>query len=978
MDVTDIAKISVDLNDSDNAAESHMSVHAAKDGRIQSRAFDITRDGTVHKEMERTGFYNKKGEDTKEKLPEEDPKQTNGKASFFHITAEDFQALEMEGLLFEEQSSSNFEQEIKRIKRDRAAREESVERRVAKTRKQRKQMERSVLMSAVKGTAKERVINIYSDSSLPMVGGLKNRLDEAEIPDSEKMSEHLRNAAEMALSVRSLSAGGRNELIENEMPITPENIKQSSYIKEARWSEAPKNFEQIKPQIEAIFEKEGIPKNDKNFETAKVLFDSYLPVTAENIRRYESITELQGLETDQIVDRIIDHIYDGGYAEKADMTLISRNEAAVLADKVRQVSDKELHRQYPSEAGYITAKRQREEIRLKLTIDAARELQGKGITIDTKHLQDIVEGLREQENRMYENMLHETDTPVTNENIERVRDTFSVLEQIRTAPSAVLASTLEKGMTQTLPEFAEKCSSAKQSYPDLEKVYQTAGTEVRKDLGDSIQKAFREIDSMLEDLELPPTANNERAVRILAYNQMEITRENIADIKEYDSKVNHLIRNMTPAAVTSMVKEHINPLEMPMEELAETAAKMSVNQLPEDETFRKFLWKLDKKGTLSEKERKSVIGIYRLLDKIEKSDGSVIGSLVKQGREITLNSLLSAVRTENKGNIDVSVDDEFGGLEEAVKKSDSISDQITAAFGQSIVSDLNRELSPSVLAEYGDEAKTMPLDTLLEKCGGEENEKNAYNKMRAEEIRTLKGTAKEAEHFLERLKMPDSIVNITMAKAYLENNSTNKKAKWKKEESDKVKEAFDNKEELEKAYLEIEESKTEEIREGMKKAVSFDEIQTFRMMSRNISFFRELRKREMYEIPLITEKGVTTLNVTIQRSARNESETETHPESGTVQIRMESEEYGKLHATFKLRGDELTGFITSENKNDLSAGRELIGKMSGELDRHGFSMKSISFAEGVRETIPIGEEAEDGTSVQNLYKVAKIFIGTIS
>ena len=265
MDVTDITKISVDLNDSENVTESYTSVHAAKDGRVQDKVFDITRDGTVHKEMERTGFYNKKGEDTKENLPEEDKNNTSGKSPFFNITAEDFCILEMEGLSFETQSSSNFEQEMKRIKRDRAASEESVERRAAKMREERKQMERSVLTSAAKGTTMERTIDHYSDHNLPPLGVLQNKLAEAGLPNSNKVAEHLRNAAETALSVRSLSIGGMNELIENEMPVTPENIKQSSYIKDVKWNETPGNFEQMKPQIEAVFEKEGIPKNDKNF-----------------------------------------------------------------------------------------------------------------------------------------------------------------------------------------------------------------------------------------------------------------------------------------------------------------------------------------------------------------------------------------------------------------------------------------------------------------------------------------------------------------------------------------------------------------------------------------------------------------------------------------------------------------------------------------------------------------------------------------
>lgn len=58
-----------------------------------------------------------------------------------------------------------------------------------------------------------------------------------------------------------------------------------------------------------------------------------------------------------------------------------------------------------------------------------------------------------------------------------------------------------------------------------------------------------------------------------------------------------------------------------------------------------------------------MIGIYRLIDKVEKSDGAVIGQLVKEGRELTFSSLLSAVRTRRAEGKEFTIDDDFGSLE---------------------------------------------------------------------------------------------------------------------------------------------------------------------------------------------------------------------------------------------------------------------------------------------------------------------------
>lgn len=955
MVIEDMRKVSIDLNDSEGISSPASSVQAAMEGKNQSKAYDITRDCTVHKEMERTGLYKKEKKD-KNNFSLEDDKNLPGKFMIKTLTADDFGALESEGVPVEQCSSSNFDREIKRIKEERASRQESVDRQADQMREERKQMERSVVMSAVKGTPAERMLNHLSSANLPVTA---------------EAAVQLAGAVDMTVSIRSLSGGGMNQLIENTKAITPENIKQSSYIKDTKWNEFKDGFEQMKGQIEAVFQAGGREVTKEGLEAAKYLFANHLPVTLDNIDRYENVTQLQELDTDTIINRIVDCIADGFSAEESDLTLISREEAANLVKQFQSVSDETLRKRWTTEADFITAKRQLEEIRLKLTLDAARELKSKGFSIDTTHLQEVVEGLREREQAAYEDMLKAGDAPATPDNIEMVRETFTLIDQIRSAPSAILGSTIDKGMQQTLREFASEGVLARQTYPDLEKVYEAVGTEVRKDLGDSIHKAFQNVDSILEGLELPDTVNNERAVRILAYNRMDITRENIAGIKEYDSKVNHLIKNMTPAAVTSMVKEKINPMELSMEELTETLQDISAEQLPNDESFRKFLWKLDKNGTLTSEERKSIVGIYRLLDKVEKSDGSVIGALVKQDREITLSSLLSAVRTEKNGGIQAKIDDDFGGLKEVMARGTSISDQISAAFGETVVTDLRKSLSPEMLNRFGDDAMTMPLDLLLEECSGAVEENQAYYQMRADEIRMIKEAAKDAESFLEKCKIPDSIQNLSMAKAYLENGLAGKKAKWNREDSEKVTEALEDKDTLEAAYREVEDAQLEAIEKQKETAESHNEIQELRQMSQSISFYRILRKREMYEVPIITEKGITTVNITIQDSNASVG-------SGTVQIRMDSEELGQIHATFKLKGRELTGFITSEDENDLSAGREIFERMEQRLSDGGYQIKNIAFAKGFRGNVQIGEQVESEASVKSMYQVAKIFIGAIS
>lgn len=268
----------------------------------------------------------------------------------------------------------------------------------------------------------------------------------------------------------------------------------------------------------------------------------------------------------------------------------------------------------------------------------------------------------------------------------------------------------------------------------LAKNYEAVGTQVRRDLGDSMTKAFQNVDAILDDLGLDRTSANQRAVRILAYNQMEITKESVLSMKDYDAKVTSVLEQMKPAAVAKMIEKQENPLEMTMDEIEAAIQKIQEEQPDDDMILRKYLWKLDHKGDITPEERKSMIGIYRLIDKVEKSDGAVIGQLVKEGRELTFSSLLSAVRTRRAEGKEFTIDDDFGSLESQQSRGETISEQIGAAFGNQVIRRLKKELSPEALRQTGED---VTCEQILEACETPESqaEDAAYYEVLAQNIR---------------------------------------------------------------------------------------------------------------------------------------------------------------------------------------------------------------------------------------------------
>ena len=211
--------------------------------------------------------------------------------------------------------------------------------------------------------------------------------------------------------------------------------------------------------------------------------------------------------------------------------------------------------------------------------------------------------------------------------------------------------------------------------------YETMMTTPRQDMGDSIYKAFQNVGSMLDGIHMEHTTQNERAVKILAFNSMPITRENIMQVKVADQCVNQLMKQMTGDVTLELIRRGENPLDMDIYQLNDEVKGIK-NQMSEttQEKYSEFLYKLEKTNGISQEERNAYIGIYRLFHQIEKSQGSVVGALIHQGAEVTLRNLISSVKTRAHKGMDVTVDDDFGGMKRKNPSEINMEQQIASGF----------------------------------------------------------------------------------------------------------------------------------------------------------------------------------------------------------------------------------------------------------------------------------------------------------
>ena len=234
--------------------------------------------------------------------------------------------------------------------------------------------------------------------------------------------------------------------------------------------------------------------------------------------------------------------------------------------------------------------------------------------------------------------------------------------------------------TQTIRRSAD--------FAAMERRYEALGTAPRADMGDSIRKAFSNIEDILTDMNLPVDEEHTRAVQILGYNRTEITEENIAQIIEYDRAVNDMLAACHPNAVLSMIRDGINPLDMTVDELNQTLRDKNYKAgVKETDDFATYLRDVEKRGQISSEARAGYIGLYRVFKQLEKSGDREAGYLFANNSRLTVRNLITAMRSRKAAGMEAVVDDSFGMLADLQTRGEKMDDQIARAYAGRVGAD---------------------------------------------------------------------------------------------------------------------------------------------------------------------------------------------------------------------------------------------------------------------------------------------------
>lgn len=823
---------------------------------------------------------------------------------------------------------------------------------------------------------------------------IADSLREADLPLTDDNFKQIAETVDMADSLSPLDDGAVKYLIDNQLEPTVQNIYFARHSASAGYMPAEQqDISSFLPQVKNVIASAGLEVNDDTIATSKWMLENDIPLTKENLTYAQALRQTEiTTSAENVAALAAEAVSEGKSAQDAvilsgytwmeqaqnavdtvenatdedlvyivekglPLTLDSLREAA--ANRVSESTVQDADGNYTQKGQQLlTARRQLEEIRLAMTAEANYRLLKQGISIDTEPLVKLVEQLKDQENEYYRNLLMSEGVDATKEQVELFGEVDKKVTDMRYVPAYVLG--MKDADVSTINGVHEAGTELKTSFEKASRQYETLMTAPRADLGDSIQKAFRNVDDILNDLGMELTDENRRAVRILGYNSIDITQDSVLTMKAADEEVQRVFKNMTPAVVTQMIKRGINPLEMDFTSLNQEAESIKSEELG-GEDYRKFseyLWKMEQNHKISEEERSSYIGIYRLIRQVENTDGAAIGALIQQGAPITMKNLLTAVRSEKRSSkMDYSVDYNFEGVS-GTSKGSSITDQIEAAYQNNCLKDASELLTPErakVLFEQDMEWENMTpeeLKAVLTQAGEQADESSINADYAKEQLAQLEQAANADEsiyRILDKYDIPNTVSNVLAMESMLNQRNQMFRKIFGSSTADHNGDDQVDAEDLEAIKQELLEEFGEAVSEPadmaaaqeklgelaenvMKTMINSDhvtslDVRDMKMLSAQLSVNSILVKEEQYAVPVMVNDELMNVSVKIVRGV---------DKKGIVDIMMESELRGKIAATFQAKEDGIHGLIAtdSEETAELFKGQtqDLSDLLGGEND----------------------------------------------
>lgn len=768
---------------------------------------------------------------------------------------------------------------------------------------------------------------------------------------------------------------------------------------------------QIKSQVSKVIKESGLDDNEKVYEDAKWLIANELPVTGDNLKFKDWLDNLEyEYDENEVITEAVDSMAGGKRASQimpadnynvwkeaagaihiinqasyeivADIVGGNRkltiNEMAEALNKGKDGSegtdaDTEGQKAVVNSSQYISSYRVLCEARILMTASSAVSIINKGIDIYSEDLQDLVELLQEEETKFINEQLTKADADSISEaDLLQVSNINETLMGLKFMPCAAIGGLISYRSTLTITSVHSAAFSMQRQYEQAGQSYETMSTKVRSDMGDSIKDALNNSGgSILSELGYEVNGTNLRAVRILAYNNMEMTPENINEVKNLDSILNNLMDNMTPQITYQMIQDGINPMDADIEILNQY---INENYNLQDETvkYSEFLYKLEKTEGISEEERKQYIGIYKMFHMFRKDEGKAVGALINQNAEINLKNLVMAVNSRKKYNMDVTLAED-AGLAEVTG---------SVSYYQNLFTTMSKTITPAALKKASKEDGSLEemspekMAEILEQYKESDKEvKEEYYSEMIEEAREYQNLEDNIIRLLTDNSIPVTFYNIMAAKELMGGNAFYRDLQ--KIENSRLGEALEglfesveDKDSLDHAYDELNKSikyAGEQIMEDSREDTYLD-IRTLKNLGKTVNLMSSLSRHQQYFIPFETEEGMGSIHLKIIRTSEN---------AGKMEMKFETESLGKVYAEFYVGSEKTSGYIVSDKKDAAEMLAQSVDNIYAGLEDLGITDADIRT--GHSDHVPAVNLPDEGKGAPSalIYKTAKEILANL-
>jgi hypothetical protein len=764
------------------------------------------------------------------------------------------------------------------------------------------------------------------------------------------------------------------------------NEKQSGtyYVEGARGyvlQQGVGHWEGMEDQIRSILADYGYSESEPEFaghlEQAAWLIRQDLPMTGDNVDRLDRLTSVSfPITKEQSIISAATALGEGKLALRGNL------EPDRLATGITTI-----YRRAADLPKQLAARRALEEVRLYMSAEVNVKLIRSGFAIDTAPMEELIQALKQAEQEVAD-----TYFPEDNGSVEKYRQYKNAREEIAALPTypAKLIGMRDSFEEGSLEAFCLEGKNQKTAYEKASQTYEALGTAPRRDMGDTIQKAFANVDPILQEMNLPLTPENQRGVRILGYNQMEITPVNLEAVKETDALVNRIIKELTPAATLDLIRKGINPMEKSLEELDTYFREKTPSFSEKAEDYARFLYRLEQHHDITERERASYIGIYRLVHQLEQSDGAPIGALVNLQAEPSFQNLLTALRTKH-GRVNEIVDSSVGAMKEALSGGDrNIANQIQTAFEGA--------------------GELLPLSSDFQE------DQDVYRQYNGQRLSGLREALADADSIslLQRGEVPMHAANLLAAKALLHADG-----KWAERlmgrrqtvrdstqradgeegtdipdnppftegsEAGSIWESIGDKDNFSSNYTAmLNRAEAETADRALGEQVTSLDVRELQLFHAQLQLMGTLQQREEYYLPMEFGGIPGTMRVTFRQGEAGE---------GAVDLRLGFQENGEsiqISGHFSADALQVDGYVTVNNRSALEKMQKAADIMTETFNHNGqttsiqviyepnLGVPSISTASRLTRTdFPPRMQNVESLDNRQLYSLAKDFLQTIN